>query len=171
MHGGLRGTSLSSPSENQRGRYSPMVSKDFSGLFDEDFKQVFIDRLLVGRRRQEAWRNILRRRIDGGNRRGHHLLQADCRLGFDNGAASGCVKSGRVTSGKVELGNLRHAQSSRLGSSSAVGRAGAADDSSSGRKTISSSVELNPLVSTRARIPPPRFRVRLPRRRATIATR
>ncbi len=83
--------------------------QDFSGLFDEDFKQVFIDRLLVGRRRQEAWRNILRRRIDGGNRRGHHLLQADCRLGFDNGSCFGLREVRQGHFGKVELGNLRHA--------------------------------------------------------------
>ena len=47
----------------------------FAGFFDEDFLQILIHRLLTCRRRQQLWRSIGSRRIDGGNRGGHHIGQ------------------------------------------------------------------------------------------------
>ena len=45
----------------------------FAGFFDEDFQQLLVHRLLVGRRRQQAGRNVGCRRVDRLYRCGHHI--------------------------------------------------------------------------------------------------
>ena len=44
-----------------------------AGFFDEDFQQLFVHRLFIGRRRQQARRHIGGRRVDGLHRGGHHI--------------------------------------------------------------------------------------------------
>ncbi len=54
--------------------------KHLGGLLDEDLKQLFINRLLIFRRRQQTRRNILCRWIDGDDGSGHYIIETDCRL-------------------------------------------------------------------------------------------
>ncbi len=52
----------------------------FGRFLDEDFEQVFIDRLFTLRRWQQAWRNVLCRRIDRYGRRCHDVFHAQNRF-------------------------------------------------------------------------------------------
>ena len=52
-----------------------------AGFFDKDFAQIFINRLFIGRRRQQAGRHIQRRRVDRLHRSGHHVSHGKRFLG------------------------------------------------------------------------------------------
>ncbi len=83
--------------------------QDLAGLLDEDLAQLLVHRFLVGRRRQQADRHVLRRRVDRLHRRGHHLGQrqrrrfAGERLGSRRSLDLGQLHLGEIEVGKVQL--------------------------------------------------------------------
>ena len=50
--------------------------EDLGRFLDEHFLQLIVDRLFIGRRRQQARRDVPGRRIDRLHRRGHHIGHA-----------------------------------------------------------------------------------------------
>ncbi len=80
--------------------------QNFCGFLDEDFQQILVDRLFVGRRRQEARRYILSRRVDGCDRSRHDLLEAEYWLDLDlQGFRLGIIWQAHFR--KIEFGDLR----------------------------------------------------------------
>ncbi len=80
--------------------------QNFCRFLDEDFQQVLVNRFFVGRRRQEARRYILSRRVDGCDRRRHDFLKAEYRLEFNLQAFRfGIIWQAHFR--KIELGDLR----------------------------------------------------------------
>ncbi len=87
--------------------------QDLAGLLDEDLAQFLVHRFLVGRRWQQADRNVLRRRVDRLHRRSHHLGQrqgrrfAGERLG---GRRRLGLSLGQLHLGEIEVGKIQFLQ-------------------------------------------------------------
>ncbi len=81
--------------------------QDFGGFLDEDLEQVFIDRLLIGRRRQQSRGNVLRRWVDCRDRRRHDLFDAQRRLDLGALDRLGLGIIGERNLGQIEVGHLR----------------------------------------------------------------
>ena len=88
--------------------------EDFGRFLDEHFLQLVVDRLFIGRRRQQAWRHIPCRRINRLHRCSHDIGHAQrffqCCRGFDgnNGLR-------QLNLGQLQLGNLAFAPGQRRG--------------------------------------------------------
>ena len=121
--------------------------QDLAGLLDEDLAQFLVHRFLVGRRWQQADRNVLRRRVDRLHRRSHHLGQrqgrrfAGERLGGRRrlGLSPGNCTSGRSRSERSSSSRLEPSQADT--SPSASGKATSSGSGSSASRTSSCSAE------------------------------
>ncbi|MNF31836.1 hypothetical protein D3C84_126080 [compost metagenome] len=74
--------------------------QDFAGFLDKHFHQLFVDRLLIGRRRQQAGRHIVSRRVDRLQWRGHDIGQRQRLVG------SGLIDHWRRTR-QLDLGHTQ----------------------------------------------------------------
>ena len=78
----------------------------FAGFFDEDFQQFVVHRLFVGRRRQQAGRDLASGRVDGLHRGGHDIGHGQRAGRFLDRGDNGLQRGG----GQVDLRQVEAAQ-------------------------------------------------------------